>query len=587
MADIFISYSRRDIDFVAKLASALEDAGFDVWWDQNILFGDWSDQLEQELDRAKRVIAVLTPNAVQARRGYILAEMGRAHEQGKLLPLKVGEFQMPLIFEGLTVRNQTYFFSDFEALLTISALERIYAACGVTKPKAPDSKSSATNWVQSPVSIEQLSLALAVAAFEHTPLALVIDCANSLEQRLREILQEEARPAQSFDSASLLMPRSARLRSIEAASYREEHPRLAVPVEYVRFNDPNRAFDLVEYVWDELEGIRRPLVDWLDDVAKAATPDMRLRLGLIIGALAQSQFTTLFEQVIGRWALSDNPELRAVADIALAIAIVETSAARAVRRIVLDWAVSPAANQCRAAIELSCGLTGSRLPNDPRSNLPNLTIEVLKRIDNSKKVDARLLATMRDGIDFLVRSGRDAADNSLFDLAKLIGELCEWVEASSAALLRQLPLFLFLRIMSQLPASAPSGVAGALSLDRLMARPETRVPTARVFVAALRDLGGPLFEPREAARKTLQRWCRKIVEDRSAASDATREQEPKELAKSDPLLILVQCMYENCRNERDRKRLIFAVRQAYSEQEIQRRREYSDHAAQPEKDGWD
>jgi hypothetical protein len=43
MEKVFISYSRKDIDFARKLASDLEKAGYDVWWDITDLRGgdDW------------------------------------------------------------------------------------------------------------------------------------------------------------------------------------------------------------------------------------------------------------------------------------------------------------------------------------------------------------------------------------------------------------------------------------------------------------------------------------------------------------------------------------------------------------------
>ena len=43
MQRIFISYSRKDMDFVRKLAVDLETAGYDVWWDITDLYGgdDW------------------------------------------------------------------------------------------------------------------------------------------------------------------------------------------------------------------------------------------------------------------------------------------------------------------------------------------------------------------------------------------------------------------------------------------------------------------------------------------------------------------------------------------------------------------
>ena len=52
MHKIFISYSRKDIDFVRKLAADLEKASFDVWWDITDLRG--GDEWVTRIAAAKR-----------------------------------------------------------------------------------------------------------------------------------------------------------------------------------------------------------------------------------------------------------------------------------------------------------------------------------------------------------------------------------------------------------------------------------------------------------------------------------------------------------------------------------------------------
>jgi hypothetical protein len=68
MQKIFISYSRKDIDFAKKLASDLEAAGYDVWWDITDLRGgdDWVKTLPAAIEAAQYFIIVLTPNSVES-----------------------------------------------------------------------------------------------------------------------------------------------------------------------------------------------------------------------------------------------------------------------------------------------------------------------------------------------------------------------------------------------------------------------------------------------------------------------------------------------------------------------------------------
>ena len=68
MQKIFISYSRKDIDFVRKLAGDLEKASYDVWWDITDLRGgdDWVKTLPAAIAAAEYFIIVLTPNSVNS-----------------------------------------------------------------------------------------------------------------------------------------------------------------------------------------------------------------------------------------------------------------------------------------------------------------------------------------------------------------------------------------------------------------------------------------------------------------------------------------------------------------------------------------
>lgn len=65
MPQIFISYSRKDIDFVRKLAGDLEKAGYDVWWDLTDLRGgdDWPRVIPAAIEASQYVIVVLSPNS--------------------------------------------------------------------------------------------------------------------------------------------------------------------------------------------------------------------------------------------------------------------------------------------------------------------------------------------------------------------------------------------------------------------------------------------------------------------------------------------------------------------------------------------
>lgn len=68
MYKIFISYSRKDIDFVRKLAGDLEKANYDVWWDITDLRGgdEWVTRIAAAIEASETIIVVLSPNSYQS-----------------------------------------------------------------------------------------------------------------------------------------------------------------------------------------------------------------------------------------------------------------------------------------------------------------------------------------------------------------------------------------------------------------------------------------------------------------------------------------------------------------------------------------
>jgi hypothetical protein len=65
MSQIFISYSRKDIDFVRRLATDLENAGYEVWWDITDLRGgdDWVRVIPEAIESSESFIVVLSPDS--------------------------------------------------------------------------------------------------------------------------------------------------------------------------------------------------------------------------------------------------------------------------------------------------------------------------------------------------------------------------------------------------------------------------------------------------------------------------------------------------------------------------------------------
>lgn len=83
--DIFISYSRRDTEFVTRLASDLNAQVAGVWFDQSaIQLGEkWHDEIIEGIRECKAFILVLSPDAAESK--YVREELNKALELNKTI----------------------------------------------------------------------------------------------------------------------------------------------------------------------------------------------------------------------------------------------------------------------------------------------------------------------------------------------------------------------------------------------------------------------------------------------------------------------------------------------------------------------
>lgn len=96
MEKIFISYSRRDIDFVRTLAGDLEKVGYDVWWDISDLRGgdDWLRVIPNEIEACDQFIVVLSPNAASSE--WVRKEYAQALSlRKKIIPIMLARTAVP------------------------------------------------------------------------------------------------------------------------------------------------------------------------------------------------------------------------------------------------------------------------------------------------------------------------------------------------------------------------------------------------------------------------------------------------------------------------------------------------------------
>jgi len=120
MPQIFISYSRKDIDFARKLAGDLEKAGYDVWWDLTDLRGgdDWVRVIPAAIESSAFFIVVLSPNSAVS--DWVQKEYTQALGlRKKIIPLMLAPSHVPFALNTINYVNFTSgeYADNFKSLL--------------------------------------------------------------------------------------------------------------------------------------------------------------------------------------------------------------------------------------------------------------------------------------------------------------------------------------------------------------------------------------------------------------------------------------------------------------------------------------
>lgn len=132
MQRIFISYSRKDINFVRKLAGDLEKAGYDVWWDLTDLRGgdDWPRVIPAAIESSQYVIVVLSPNSAIS--DWVEKEYTQALSlHKKIIPIMLARTNIPFALNTIN-------YIDFTGEDYAASLNNLLTTVGYTgEPVVP------------------------------------------------------------------------------------------------------------------------------------------------------------------------------------------------------------------------------------------------------------------------------------------------------------------------------------------------------------------------------------------------------------------------------------------------------------------
>ena len=127
MADIFISYSKKDRLLVEQLGGLLEELGFTVWWDAELIPAEeFREEIRRQIQATRAAIVIWSENS--AKSAFVIDEADLAREAGKLISTLADGFAPSRVPLGFRNTHMTPL-SDGDALM------RALASRGLTTSK--------------------------------------------------------------------------------------------------------------------------------------------------------------------------------------------------------------------------------------------------------------------------------------------------------------------------------------------------------------------------------------------------------------------------------------------------------------------
>ncbi len=113
MADIFLSYSRLDLPRARQFEQALEQCGWNVFWDRELLPGEgFRRAIEHELKQAHCVIVLWSQTSVGSE--WVIDEAESGKQNGRLVSVRIDDVEMPLGFRQSQAATLTDWPGDVE-----------------------------------------------------------------------------------------------------------------------------------------------------------------------------------------------------------------------------------------------------------------------------------------------------------------------------------------------------------------------------------------------------------------------------------------------------------------------------------------
>jgi membrane-associated phospholipid phosphatase len=139
MADIFISYSREDIERARQIVHALEDCGWSVFWDRDLLPGSgFRSVIAKELDDARCVLVLWSHVSVTS--DWVIDEAETGKTRGQLVSVFIDDVTLPLGLRQVQAASLTGWQGDIEDpefALLLRGVRSLIPLAGNANPASP------------------------------------------------------------------------------------------------------------------------------------------------------------------------------------------------------------------------------------------------------------------------------------------------------------------------------------------------------------------------------------------------------------------------------------------------------------------
>lgn len=225
MANLFLSYSRKDESKARRFTEWLERQGHDVWRDEEDIGGgsSFSLEIEKALKKCDGVVVLWSADSVQS--AWVRDEAGFGRDAGKLLPLSLDGTEPPLGFrqlQSISVARWKGRRDPQEADRIRQAISRVAGHPEAERPNAPPRHSRERRkwlWVAAPLAVvvvavfaifswqpwpKEQQIAIAVLSSPQSPdRAMAADYANVAAADMAAFLPRR------FDRATVIAPADA------------------------------------------------------------------------------------------------------------------------------------------------------------------------------------------------------------------------------------------------------------------------------------------------------------------------------------------------------------------------------------------